>query len=200
MKDSYYGDCWMYPIAKIRSLISGLVSKATTINGKALTGDITLTASDVNAVPKTRTVNGKALSGNITLTAEDVGAVPVENSSLIDISYDFTYGLQSGTGSMQAFYNPVTKSVRGCFSVLDPESNIATTDAIFTCTNPDYLPAEQTAYIGAFSLASDTSAFKPYYGYIDTTGKITQNLGSVARNCLGIFEYLVAESEESEES
>ena len=32
-------------------------------------------ASDVGAVPTTRTVNGKALSSNISLTAADVGAV-----------------------------------------------------------------------------------------------------------------------------
>jgi hypothetical protein len=36
----------------------------------------TYTASEVGAVPTTRTVNGKALSGNITLNATDVGALP----------------------------------------------------------------------------------------------------------------------------
>ena len=36
----------------------------------------TYTASEVGAVPTTRTVNGKALSGNITLSASDVGALP----------------------------------------------------------------------------------------------------------------------------
>ena len=34
------------------------------------------TASEVGAVPTTRTVNGKALSSNVTLTASDVGALP----------------------------------------------------------------------------------------------------------------------------
>lgn len=43
------------------------------VNGK--TGDVTLTASDVSAVPTTRTINNKALSSNISLTASDVGAV-----------------------------------------------------------------------------------------------------------------------------
>ena len=47
-----------------------------TVNGKALSTDISLTASDVGAVPTTRTVNSKALSANISLTASDVGAVP----------------------------------------------------------------------------------------------------------------------------
>lgn len=34
------------------------------------------TAADVGAVPTSRTVNGKALSANISLTADDVGALP----------------------------------------------------------------------------------------------------------------------------
>ena len=42
------------------------------VNGK--TGAVSLIASDVGAVPTSRTVNGKALSANITLTASDVGA------------------------------------------------------------------------------------------------------------------------------
>ena len=44
----------------------------TSVNGQ--TGDVNLTASDVGAVPTSRTVNGKALSANITLSASDVGA------------------------------------------------------------------------------------------------------------------------------
>lgn len=36
----------------------------------------TYTATEVGAVPTTRTVNGKALSGNITLSASDVKALP----------------------------------------------------------------------------------------------------------------------------
>lgn len=42
------------------------------VNSK--TGAVQLNASDVGAVPTSRTVNGKALSANITLTASDVGA------------------------------------------------------------------------------------------------------------------------------
>lgn len=42
------------------------------VNGK--TGAVQLNASDVGAVPTSRTVNDKALSANITLTASDVGA------------------------------------------------------------------------------------------------------------------------------
>lgn len=52
----------------------GAVPTSRTVNGKALSSNITLSASDVSAVPTTRTVNGKALSSNISLTASDVGA------------------------------------------------------------------------------------------------------------------------------
>ena len=51
-------------------------SKYTTVNDKSLSSNITLTASDVGAVPTTRKVNNKALSSDITLSASDVGAVP----------------------------------------------------------------------------------------------------------------------------
>lgn len=66
----------------------GAVPTDRTVNGKALSQNITLTAddvgarantwmptaSDVGAVPTARTVNGKALSADISLTAADVGA------------------------------------------------------------------------------------------------------------------------------
>ena len=83
----------------------GAVSVGTTVNGKALSGNITLTAQDVSAiassernqangvaglnesgkliqmptaadvgaVPTSRTINGKALTSNITITAADIG-------------------------------------------------------------------------------------------------------------------------------
>ena len=50
------------------------VPTTRTVNNKALSSNITLSAADVSAVPTTRTVNGKALSANITLTATDIGA------------------------------------------------------------------------------------------------------------------------------
>ncbi len=53
----------------------GAVPTTRTVNNKALSTDISLTASDVGAVPTSRTVNGKPLSENITLTYSDVGAV-----------------------------------------------------------------------------------------------------------------------------
>ena len=66
----------------------GAVLTTRTINGKSLSGDITLTCSDVGtaanvhthtaldvgAVPTSRTVNSKALSSDITLNYSDIGA------------------------------------------------------------------------------------------------------------------------------
>ena len=54
--------------------ITSAEAPVQSVNSK--TGAVTLGASDVGAVPTTRTVNGKALSANISLTADDVGALP----------------------------------------------------------------------------------------------------------------------------
>lgn len=56
------------------------VPPVTSVNGK--TGAVELGASDVGAVPTARTVNGKALSSNITLSANDVGALPTSGGTL----------------------------------------------------------------------------------------------------------------------
>ena len=75
------------------------VPTSRTVNGKALSQDISLaasdvgarpdtwtpTASDVGAVPTSRTVNGKALSSNITLTAGDVNAASPPTSTTITL-------------------------------------------------------------------------------------------------------------------
>lgn len=70
----------------------GAVPTTRTVNGHALSANVTVTAADVSAVPTTRTVNGKALSANIALTASDVGALTGTGvSSVVSItqaSYD----------------------------------------------------------------------------------------------------------------
>lgn len=53
------------------------------VNGK--TGEATLNAADVGAVPTSRTINSKPLSANIALTAADVGAVPIAGGSLVGV-------------------------------------------------------------------------------------------------------------------
>lgn len=53
---------------------------AATVNGKPLSGGVSLTAGDVGAVPVSRKINGKALSGDISLSAADVGAAAAGHS------------------------------------------------------------------------------------------------------------------------
>lgn len=71
------------------------------------------TASEVGAVPTSRTVNGKALSANITLSASDVSALPSSTvipsmPSDVGITYgdtDLTAGTSSlTTGTFYAYY------------------------------------------------------------------------------------------------
>ena len=64
----------------------GAVPTSRTVNGKALSSDIALSASDIGAVPTSRTVNGKALSSNITITASDIGAAPAYTYGTTDLT------------------------------------------------------------------------------------------------------------------
>ena len=58
---------------QINSAINNIDYPVDSVNGK--TGAVTLSASDVGAVPTSRTINSKALSSNVTLSASDVGAL-----------------------------------------------------------------------------------------------------------------------------
>ncbi len=71
----------------------GYVPGTRTVNGHALSSNVTVTASDLSLgsvenaaasglyVPLTRTVNGHALSGNINVTASDLSLGSVENAA-----------------------------------------------------------------------------------------------------------------------
>lgn len=85
-------DIGAYSTSEVDTSLSGKVDKTTTVNGKVLSGDISITASDVGAysklesdsnyVPKTLTVNNKPLIGNITLTSADTGSLPLSGGTL----------------------------------------------------------------------------------------------------------------------
>lgn len=53
--------------------LTGVVPTTRTVNGHALSGDISVTLADLGAVPTSRTINGFALTGNITLALSDLG-------------------------------------------------------------------------------------------------------------------------------
>ena len=68
--------------SSIQTQLNGKVPTSRTVNNKALSSNITLSAADVDAVPTSRTVNGKSLSNNITLSASDVGALSTAGGTL----------------------------------------------------------------------------------------------------------------------
>ena len=97
----------------------GAVPTTRTVNGHALSANVTLdaddvgarpdtwtpTASDVGAVPTTRTINSKPLSSDVTLTAEDVGAGEPSNSTTITLT------ATGWTGSAAPFSQQVSCSI-----------------------------------------------------------------------------------------
>lgn len=77
------------------------------INGYALSSDVTLTPSDIGAVPTTRTVNGTALSSDVTtrLIFTDTSVATsafVSDSTYSDYSYKAVIALNNVTASMIA--------------------------------------------------------------------------------------------------
>ena len=75
-------------------------SPVTSVNSK--TGAVTLTAADVSAVPTTRTVNGHALSANVTVSKSDVGLGNVDNVKQYSASNPPPYPVTSVNGQTGA--------------------------------------------------------------------------------------------------
>ncbi|WP_413113356.1 hypothetical protein [Thaumasiovibrio sp. DFM-14] len=103
--------------------IATRVPTSRTINGKALTANVTLAAADVGAatsahnhdtvyskvdhthayVPTSRTINGKPLSANVTLAAADVGAATsAHNHDTVYSKVDHTHA-----------YVPTSRTING---------------------------------------------------------------------------------------
>lgn len=94
------------------------------------------TASEVGAVPTSRTVNGKALSSNITLDASDVGALPNTGESILD-GTNSVLNLKSASatnspilrfqrGTLTDNYNDWQLQDRGGFLYFDQRGNGST--------------------------------------------------------------------------
>lgn len=86
--------------SSIQTQLNGKVPKSRTVNNKALSSNITLSAADVDAVPTSRTVNGKPLSSNVTLSASDVGALSTAGGTMtgtLTLSGNPSANLQAAT-------------------------------------------------------------------------------------------------------
>ena len=85
----------------IDSAVAGKVSTSVTVNGHALSGNVSVTAGDVSAVPTSTTVNGHALSSNVTVSASDVGCIPATE----------VINTVASAGTAQTLAEPATKSI-----------------------------------------------------------------------------------------
>lgn len=75
------------------------VNAVTSVAGK--TGAVTLSASDVSAVPTSRKVNNKALTGDISLTPADIGAATSAQGNKADTAIQSSQLGQSGGPAKQ---------------------------------------------------------------------------------------------------
>lgn len=161
----------------LSSTLGGYVPTIRKVNGKALSGDITLAASDVSArpsswtpsaadvgaVPTTRKVNGKALSSDITLSASDVSARP---SSWTPSASDVGAVPTSRTVNGKALSSNITLSA----------SDVGARASSWTPTASD---------VGA-AASSHTHVFKD-----DITGTVSASRGGTGRDTLTSGRYLV---------
>ena len=164
------------------------VPTSRTVNGKVLSENITLAASDVGAIPTNRTVNGKALSSNISLSSSDVGAVPtsrkVNNKALsADISLS--------AGDVGAV--PTSRTVNGkalSSNISLSSSDVGALASGGTATNSSKLEGNTLAQImlkaypvGAIYIS--TSSTSPAYLFGGTWEQLTDRFLLGAGNAYG---------------
>lgn len=79
---------------------SDIANSVTGVKGNSessyRTGNVNLTPANIGAVPTSRTVNSKALSANITLSASDVGAPATGDTAWKTLETNFNYIKRSG--------------------------------------------------------------------------------------------------------
>ena len=152
-------------VAAIEEVEQNAVPKTRKVNGKALSADITLNASDVSAaasghthsgyVPTTRKVNNKALSADISLTASDVGA--------------------AASGHTHSNYVPTTRKVNG--KALSADITLGASDvgaAPTSHSHSNYLTTSQRgAANGVASLGDDGKVPASQLGSVGLLPQIT---------------------------
>lgn len=156
------------------------------------------TATEVGAVPKSRTVNGKALSSNITLTAADVNAlpsstvIPTKTSDLTnDSGYITTYTETDPVFTASPAYSITSSDIsswngKGTYS--KPSGGIPKTDlasAVQTSLGKADTSLQPSDVVDSLSSASTTAALSANQGKvlneskqdkIDATHKLSADL------------------------
>lgn len=127
------------------------------------------TASEVGAVPTTRTVNGKALSGNIMLSASDVKALPDTTTiptTLAGLTEDATHRVV--TDAEKTAWN-AKSNFSGSYNDLTNKPTIPSIDGLATV---EYVDAAVTNK--EFILNSSTEgSVKKFRVTVDDTGVLT---------------------------
>ena len=106
----------------IYNALAGKVSTSTTVNGNALSGNVTLTAADVGAVPTSRTINGNALTGNITTQLTFTNVSVATSSFVSDSTYtEYCYKAVIPTSNVTSSMTPIvvfalTEALSGNFA------------------------------------------------------------------------------------
>ena len=88
--------------SNIQTQLNSKLSTAPVTSVNSKTGAVKLTAADVSAVPTTRTVNGHALSANVTVSKSDVGLGNVDNVKQYSASNPPPYPVTSVNGQTGA--------------------------------------------------------------------------------------------------
>ena len=187
-----------------KNVIVGIQKNGTDVSVNSSTRKVNITvptsASDVGAVPTSRTVNGKALSANITLSASDVSALPdsttyvstVDGSSGAITTNAVKYTSQTLTdaqktqardniGAQQKLYNLTLDTPIVENQTIDPNSTYAFSSPITLNEYEIYWIDVQMVYEGKvqnrYQLLSravngDSGITVQWMGYIvlDTTG------------------------------
>lgn len=88
--------------SNIQTQLNSKLSTAPVTSVNSKTGAVKLTAADVSAVPTTRTVNGHALSANVTVSKSDIGLGNVDNVKQYSASNPPPYPVTSVNGQTGA--------------------------------------------------------------------------------------------------
>jgi hypothetical protein len=164
--------------------ITNGVANTVTVNGHALSSNVTVTNADLGAVPTTTTVNGHALSSNVTVTNSDLGAVPTTttvNGHALSSNVTVTTGdLGLGTMATQSasnvlisggvIYNPPTTASAGGTVVLSNGSDVYINP--YTSNTSFTLPGSPSAgyYFRIHFEACDGASIATFSGTVNRNG------------------------------
>ncbi|MCS2164595.1 tail fiber domain-containing protein [Scandinavium manionii] len=151
------------------------VQLTRTINGKALTADITLTSTDTGSVPVERTVNGHELSDDVVLTKQDIQLENVTNDAQLKISSN----LADIDDSEIARTNLDVYSKEQIDSNIDEVNN--SINILTAHINTDFVP--KTITVNGHALSSNVTVTKSDVGLSNVTNdaqlKIASNLADL---------------------